>query len=67
MIRYYFNGIEVPREGAWKAWRASNTYKRARFADAIFSNAENGSDAGGAINHLREAKITIVIDEEQQP
>lgn len=65
MIRYYFNGIEVPREGAWKAWRASKTYKRARFADAIFSNAENGRDEGGATNHLREAKIRIVVEQEQ--
>lgn len=63
MIRYYFRGIEVPREGAQKAWRASKTYKNAKFADEIFSNAEHGRDEGGVTAHLREAKIRIVIDQ----
>lgn len=63
MIRYYFRGIEVPRDGAWKAWCASKTYKNARFADSIFTHAENGRDEGGVTAHLREAHIRIVIEQ----
>ena len=66
-IRYYFKGIQVPREGAYKAWLASKTYKRARFADAIFTNAEHGREDGGASNHLREANIRIeLLDKDPQ-
>lgn len=64
MIRYYFRGFEVPREGAFEAWRKSKTYRRARLADQIFTKAEMGIDEGGVTAHLAEAHIRVVIEQE---
>jgi hypothetical protein len=61
MIRYYFRGIEVPREGALKAWRASKTYRGAALADSVFAKAEAGIDTDGVTNHLAEAHIRIDV------
>lgn len=59
MIRYYFRGIEVPREGALKAWRASKTYRSSALAEAVFTKAEAGIDTDCVTNYLAEAHMRI--------
>ena len=60
-VQYFVHNIEVTREEAFRHWRQSGTYRRARFPDALFANAEAGSTRNGEVNHLREANIRIEI------
>ena len=62
MFKYYVSGVEVERQTAARAWHNSKTYRMAKFADAIWPNAEEGSTTD-VTNHLREAGIRIERDD----
>lgn len=66
-VRYFVDGIEVTRGDAVRRWRASRTYRMARFKDAILPNAERGSNSQGEFNHLREAGIVLKFVEQEKP
>lgn len=62
MIRYFFREIEISRGEAVRIWRASETYERGKFCEALFNKAENGVDEGGVSNHLAEAGLRITVN-----
>ncbi|AOY63434.1 MULTISPECIES: hypothetical protein [Xanthomonas] len=61
MIIYYINDQQVSRDECLWAWHRSQTYRLAAHRDAIFPNAEAGSDSEGCANHLAEAGIRIKV------
>jgi hypothetical protein len=65
MVRYFFRDIEVTRGEAVRIWRASETYERGKYCEALFNKAENGVDEGGVSNHLAEAGIRITVNQDQ--
>jgi hypothetical protein len=67
MAEYFADGKHVSRKRCIAVWLASQTYRRAKEStrDRIWRDAEAGIDRDGALNHLREAGIRIVIDHQQ--
>ena len=68
MIRYFVDGVPVPRKQALKIWLCSRTYWNAnpRTRDVIFTSVEKGISRHGEIEHLREAGVRIEPDSPQE-
>ncbi len=62
MIRYFVHGLAVSEQEALLAWKFSQTYRQAKFKDAIWPNAHGADPDGAAAAHMAEAGIRIEKD-----
>lgn len=71
-IRYTLHGLDVPRDGCYRIWTNSRTYRRAAQAWRIWLDAEralrNGQPVPEAARaHLKEAGIVMIAEPHKHP